>query len=382
MLYEILKPGKLIAGENSITLIPKEVKLLKGTYPLIVTDPGIAKSGLLNRLISIFDAEKIKYKIFSEVESDPDISVMEKGKEVASEEQHDIIITFGGGSSIDTGKVISFLVKNEGRVRDYFGFVTFKNDPIPIIAVPTTAGTGSEATLVAIVTDKENKIKLPIRSPQLLPKVVILDPTLLSSLPTEFIVYPGIDAFSHAIESFISLRSNLFTEHLSLTAIKLIYSTLIPFKENPKNTELGLRMLYGSYLAGTSFANASLTAVHALAHPIGSHYHLPHGLTCAFFLSRVLRENKDATLDKYVILYESLGFERKALSKEDCADRFIEAVEEFMKRLGVPNNLSSIGIKHKVLPEMIEDAMKSPVMLGNPKKLDRERIAWLFESIS
>lgn len=381
MLYEILKPGRLIAGENSISSITKEVKLLKGNNPLIVTDPGIIKSGILNHLTSLFDAEKMKYSIFSEVEPDPDIAVMEKAKKIASEGKNDLIIALGGGSSIDTAKVVSFLVKNEGAVRDYFGFVTFKNDPIPIIAVPTTAGTGSEATLVAIVTDKDNKAKLPIRNPQLLPKVVILDPTLLSSLPQEFIIYPGIDAFSHAIESFVSNRSNLFTEHLSLTAIRLIYSTLIPFKENPKDTKLGLKMLYGSYLAGTSFANSSLTAVHALAHPIGSYYHLPHGLTCAFFLTKILKENKEASIDKYAILYETLGFEGKGLSKEDCAEGLIDAVEKFLKNLGIPKSLSSIGIRHKVLPEMIEDAMKSPVMLGNPKKLDKEKVSHLFASI-
>ncbi len=382
MVYEILRPEKVIAGENSISSIIKEVKLLRGNKILIVTDPGILKSGQLDRLTSIFDTERKRYTVFSEVESDPDITIMEKGRRFALEGQNDLIIAFGGGSSIDTAKVISFLVRNEGTVRDYFGFVTFKNDPIPIIAVPTTAGTGSEATLVAIVTDKDNKTKLPIRSPQLLPKIVFLDPTLLSSLPQEYIVYPGVDAFTHAIESFISTRSNLFTEHLSLTAVKLIYSTLIQFKENPKDTELGLKMLYGSYLAGTSFANASLTAVHALAHPIGSHYHLPHGLTCGLFLTRILKENKDTSLDKYMILYETLGFERKGLSKEDCADRFIDAVGEFLKKLGLPESLSSIGIKHKVLPEMIEDAMKSPLMSGNPKKLDRERVSWLFESVS
>ena len=234
---------------------------------------------------------------------------------------------------------------------------------------------------MAIVTDKENKIKLPIRSAQFLPKAVVLDPALLKSLPPEFIVYPGIDAFTHAIESFISLKSSLFTEHLSLAATKLIYHTLVAFKENPKDTQLAFKMLYGSYLAGSAFTNGGLTAVHALAHPIGSHYHLSHGLTCALFLCNVLKENKDAVIDKYVMLFETLGLKKNGLSDENCADRFIEAVEEFMKKLGIPSSLKSMGIKHEVVPQMIEDALKNPALLGNPKKLDRNRIAWLFESV-
>jgi alcohol dehydrogenase class IV len=382
MPYEFLGPRKIIMGENSIDLIPNEIRRLKKDNPLIVTDRGIVEAGILNRLLSIFDDAKIKYKVFSEVEPDPEIAIMERGGKIFLEGNHDMIIALGGGSSIDTGKVISVLATNEGSVKDYtvIGAV-FKNDPVPIIAIPTTAGTGSEVTYIAVVTDKDNKIKLGMKGPQLLPMIAVLDPTLLKSLPPKMVAYTGIDAFTHALESFLSIRSNLITQQLSLAAVKLIYHSLVPFKENPKDIDLASKMLYGSCLAGIAFTNGGLGAVHALAHTIGSHYHLPHGLACALFLSRVLRENRDAVLDKYEILFGTLGYHKEGLSKENCADKFIEAVDELIEKLEIPTHLKSIGIQHKVLPEMVTDALKDPPLLANPKKFDMDRIKWLLDSV-
>jgi alcohol dehydrogenase class IV len=382
MPYEFLGPRKIIFGENSIELIPNEMRSLKKENPLIVTDRGIAEAGILDRLLSQFDNARIQYKVFSEVEPDPEIAIMERGKKIFHKGKHDLIVALGGGSSIDTGKVISVLATNKGRVKDYTGIgAVFKKEPIPMIAVPTTAGTGSEVTSIAVVTDKDNKVKLGMKGPQLLPTFAVLDPTLLKSLPPKMIAYTGIDAFSHALESFLSIRSNLITQQLSLAAVKLIYHSLIPFKENPRDVEPASKMLYGSCLAGIAFTNGGLGAVHALAHSIGSHYHLPHGLACALFLPRVLRENKDAALDKYEILFEMLGYQKNGLSKENCADRLIEAVDELIRRLDIPTRLGLMGIKYEVLPGMVSDALKDPPLLGNPKKLDQDRIKWLLESV-
>jgi alcohol dehydrogenase class IV len=320
--------------------------------------------------------------VFSEVEADPEIAIMERGEKLFHEEHHDIIIALGGGSSIDTAKVISVLATNEGSVKDYTGVgAVFKNDPIPVIAIPTTAGTGSEVTSIAVVTDKDNKMKLGMKGPQLLPIIAVLDPALLQSLPPKMIVYTGIDAFSHALESFTSIRSNLMTQQLSLAAVKLIYHSVVPFKENPKDIELASKMLYGSCLAGIAFTNGGLGAVHAFAHSVGGRYHLPHGLLCGLFLSRVLRENRDAVLDKYEILYETLGYHKNGLSKEDCADRLIEAVDEFLKKLEIPTHLKSLGIQYKVSPEMVTDVLQNPPLLANPKKFDTDKIKWLLESV-
>jgi alcohol dehydrogenase class IV len=381
MAYEFLGPRKIVAGENSIASIPAEVKSLGAAKPLIVTDALIAETDIFRRLRSVLDQEKMAYGVFCEVEADPGIDVVEKGKKVFLEGQHDILIAFGGGSSIDAAKIISFLATNEGNVKNYVGIAMFKKDPVPVIAVPTTAGTGSEVTHIAIVTDKDQKLKLNIRSPQLFPKTALLDPTLLSSLPPQVIAYTGMDAFSHAVESFLSLRSNLITQQLSLSAIRLIYPSLVSFQKNPGDIDLASRMLHGSCFAGIAFTNGGLGAIHALAHPIGSHYHLSHGLTCALFMHQVLEENKHEALGKYGLLYEAIGMQRKGLSEEESADRFIEAVDQFMKKLGIPDSLSALNIEHKVQPMMVEDAMKSPGLLANPKKLDRSRIEELLQSV-
>jgi len=381
MTYEFLGPRRIVTGEGSITSVATEVRSLRGTNPLIVTDGGIAKTDLLKRLTSVLDQEKMPYAVFSDVEPDPGIAVVEKGGKVCVQGDHDLLIAFGGGSSIDAAKVISILVRNKGSVKDFVGVPEFGNDPVPVIAIPTTAGTGSEVTLVAIVTDEAQKLKLVVRSPQILPSTVLLDPTLLTSLPPEMIAYTGMDAFSHAVESFLSVRSNPITEQLALAAVKLIYQSLIPFKENSQDTELASSMLHASCLAGIAFTNSGLGAVHALAHPIGSHYHLSHGLTCALFLHQVLKENKDSALKKYEILLDTIGLSAPGLSAEGSAEKLIEAVGAFMKRLGIPRSLSAMGIKHEVEPLMIEDAMKNRALLSNPKKFDQDKITELLWSI-
>ena len=381
MTYEFLGPRRIVAGEGSLASIAAEVRNLKGTKPLIVTDSGIAKTDLLKRLLSLLDQERMTYGIFSEVEPDPGIGVVEKGRKVCVEGGHDLLIAFGGGSSIDAAKVIGILARNEGTVKDYMGVPEFKHEPVPIIAIPTTAGTGSEVTLVAIVTDEAKKLKLIIRSPQILPATVLLDPTLLTSLPPEAIAHTGMDAFSHAVESFLSVRSNPISEPLSLAAVRLIYQSLIPFKKNPRNVELASSMLHASCLAGIAFANSGLGAVHALAHPIGSHYHLSHGLTCALFLRQVLQENKDSAIRKYRVLLDAIGANDPGLSDEGAAEKFIEAVDAFMETLGIPKSLSAMGVKHEVEPMMIEDAVSSRALLSNPKQLERDRIVELLWSI-
>ena len=382
MAYEFLGPRKIIAGENSLDLIPNEIKTHKKGNPLIVTDSGIVRAGILDRLISIFEDSKIAYQVFPEVQADPDIAIMENGIKTFQRGDHDMIIALGGGSSIDTAKVISVLATNEGEVRDYGGLgAVFKNDPVPHIAIPTTAGTGSEVTQIAVVTDSENNRKLGVKSPQLLPAGAVLDPTLLRSLPPDVIAHTGVDAFSHALESFLSIRSGLMTQELSLSAARLIYQSLIPFKENPGDMELASKMLCGSCLAGIAFSNGGLGAAHALAHALGSHHHLPHGLTCALFLVPVLRENRDASVEKYEIFYGALGYEKKGLSKEACADRLIEVVDEFMRKVGMPPDLKSMGIAHEVSPEMVQEALQGPTLLANPKKLGENQIRRLLEGV-
>lgn len=382
MPAEFLVPKKMVMGENAIESVPIEIKGFKKTNPLVVTDAGVAEAGILNRLLSALDAARIRHTVFSGVEPDPEIAIIEKGNKVCREGNHDIIIALGGGSSIDAAKAISVLATNEGGAKDYIGIgAVYKNDPLLVIAIPTTAGTGSEVTSVAVLTDKANQAKLGMKGPQLVPAMAILDPTLLTSLPPRLIAATGLDAFTHALESFMSIRSNAFTQSLSLSAAQMVYHSLIPFKENPKNTDLASKMLYGSCLAGIAFGNGGVGAMHALAHAIGSHYHVAHGLACGLVMAAVLRENMDASLEKYGTFLGSLGYSVTGLSGQECAERLIAVLTEFIKKLELPTSLTSMGIGLEVPPEMVAAILKDPPMMANPKKYDEATVRRLLETI-
>ena len=382
MPYEFLVPRKMVMGENAIDLVPDEIKAFKKNNPLVVTDAGVAEAGILSRLLSQLDGAGIRHTVFADVQPDPEIAIIEKGNKVCREGNHDIIIALGGGSSIDAAKAMSVLATNEGGAKDYIGIgAVYKNDPLLVIAIPTTAGTGSEVTSVAVLTDKANQVKLGMKGAQLVPVMAILDPTLLTSLPSKLIAATGLDAFTHALESFMSIRSSLFTQPLSLSAAKMIYHTLVPFKENPKNIELASKMIYGSCLAGIAFGNGGTGAMHALAHSIGSHYHVAHGLACGLVMTAVLRENMDGALQKYGPFLEGLGYSATGLSAEECAERLIALLTEFMKKLELPTNLTSMGIRLEVTPEMVAAILKDPPMMANPKKYDEATVKRLLESI-
>ena len=382
MLSEFLVPRKMVTGENAIESVPNEIKGLKKNNPLVVTDAGVVKAGIVGRLLLPLDNAGIKHRVFSEVEPDPEIAIIEEGGKVCREGKHDIIIALGGGSSIDAAKAISVLATNEGGAKDYIGIgAVYRNEPLLVIAIPTTAGTGSEVTSVAVLTDKANQVKLGMKGAQLVPAVAILDPALLTSLPPQLIASTGLDAFVHALESFMSARSSLLTQPLSLAAAKMIYHSLIPFKENPKNIDLASKMLYGSCLAGIAFGNGGVGAMHAMAHSIGSHYHVAHGVACGLVMTAVLRENMDAALEKYGVFLEALGHSAAGLSGEECAERLIAVLAEFIKKLELPTSLTAAGIKLEVLPKMVAAILKDPPLMANPKKYDEAIVRRLLESI-
>jgi alcohol dehydrogenase len=382
MPAEFLVPRKMVTGENAIESVPNEIKGLKKHNPLIVTDAGVVKAGIVGRLLLPLDDAKIKHQVFSEVEPDPEIEIIERGKRVCREGNHDCIIALGGGSSIDAAKAISVLATNEGGAKDYIGVgMVYKNDPLLVIAIPTTAGTGSEVTSIAVLTDKANQVKLGMKEARLLPVMAILDPTLLTSLPPNLIASTGLDAFTHALESFMSIRSTLFTQPLSLASAKMIYRSLIPFKEHPKDIDLASQMLYGSCLAGIAFGNGGVGAMHAMAHAIGSHYHVAHGVACGLVMTAVLRENRDAAPEKYGTFLEALGYSAAGLSLDACAERLIVVFAEFIKKLELPASLTAAGIKLEVLPEMVAAILKDPPMMSNPKKYDEATVRRLLESI-
>ena len=333
-LYQYWAPGKLIFGPKALDELSKE--LGSKEVALITTDQGIARSGILNKVTALLEKTGVPYHVFDQVEADPPLEVVERASEVYRRYGCTLLIGLGGGSSIDTAKAVGVRVSQEGSLTEYAAGKPMKDTVPPVYAVPTTAGTGSEATAVAIISDHKSKLKMAIRNLQLLPKVAILDPLLLGSLPSKVVAETGADALSHAIESFIGLGSHAVTDALSLGAIKMITHNVVKLVANPGDTEAAGQMLLASCMAGMSFNNVGLGLVHSLAHPVGAYFHIPHGLACALYLPVVMEFNSASCPEKLASIAQAMGQDMGRLDRETAVERALFAIRDLLKRMGIP----------------------------------------------
>ena len=371
-------PGKIIFGPNALSELRTEIDSKE--IALITTDEGIIRSGILNRVTDLFEEIGVRYYTFDQVESDPSLGVVEKAS--ASYRRHGctLAIGLGGGSSIDVAKAVSLSSNQEGSLIEYARGRPIEGRLPPIYAIPTTAGTGSEVTAVSIISDHENKLKIPIRNPQLMPKVVILDPLLLSSIPSQVAAETSADALSHAVESYVGLGSYVLTDALALAAILMISQNAVKLMSNPKNVEVAGQMLLASCMAGLSFNNAGLGLVHSIAHPIGAYFHVPHGLACALYLPSVMKFNASACRDKFASIANAMGMNVNGLQRDDAAEQAIVSIRDLLERMGLPRTLSQLGIEFRLDPKMVDAVLAAAPTGNNPRKADRIEIAKLFET--
>ena len=377
-VYQYAAPGKIIFGPNALDELRKEIDSKE--IPLVTTDEGIIRSGILNRVTDLFEEIGVRYYTFDQVESDPSLGVVEKAS--ASYRRHGctLAIGLGGGSSIDVAKAVSLSSNQEGSLIEYARGRPIEGRLPPIYAIPTTAGTGSEVTAVSIISDHENKLKIPIRNPQLMPKVVILDPLLLSSIPSQVAAETSADALSHAVESYVGLGSYVLTDALALAAIRMISQNAVKLMSNPKNVEVAGQMLLASCMAGLSFNNAGLGLVHSIAHPIGAYFHVPHGLACALYLPPVMKFNASACPDKFVSIAEAMGMNVNGLTREDAAEQAVVSIRDLLERMGLPRTLSQLGIEFRLDPKMVDAVLAAVPTGNNPRKANRIEITKLFET--
>ena len=378
-VYQVWNPGKLIFGPGALGEIRKE--FTSGDKPLIVTDEGVVRAEILDKVTDLFARAEVRYDIFNRVVADTPIETVDEAASFYRERGCTSIIGLGGGSSIDTAKAVAVRASGDGTLREYGSGRPIPDCLPPIYAVPTTAGTGSEVSAVAVVSDHESKMKVGIRSPLLVPKVALLDPLLLSTIPFRTAAETGADALSHAIEAYLSINSNVITDGMALSAMRMITSNLEKFAANPEETEAAGRMLLGSCLAGLSFANAGLGLVHGLAHSVGAYYHVSHGLSCALYLCAVMEFNVPACPEKFVPLAEALGVDVRGLSSEKAASLAVDAVRGLFSRLAIPKTFSEMGIEFRLDPKMVDDTYTAPVTKGNPRQAQPEQIAALFLSV-
>ncbi|HOV79945.1 MAG TPA: iron-containing alcohol dehydrogenase [Bacillota bacterium] len=372
--------GTIITGRGSLARIADEAKSLGATKILIVTDPVLLKTGLIERVMEALAPTGLGIGIFSEVEPEPRLQIVTKCQQAIKEGGYDLIVAVGGGSSMDVSKAASILMTNPGTVNDYLGVNLVPNPGTPVIAVPTTAGTGSEVTPIAILSDVEEQLKKGVVSPYLLPKAAIVDPELTLTMPPHITAATGMDALTHAVEAYISVNATPITDILALEAIRLIALNLRTAVANGQDIEARSNMSMASLLAGIAFANAGVGAVHALAYPLGAQFHVPHGVANAVLLPYVMEWNLLGALSRFKTMALAMGERVEDLSDRMAADKFNEAIKQLAADIRIPLHLRELGVTAESVPGMAEGAAKvTRLLANNPRILTVDDIREIYE---
>ena len=347
----------------------------------IVTDPGILAHGLIDKALSDLNKLKISYEIFSKVTADPPEKIVLDACNRLILSKCDLVVGFGGGSSMDVAKIIAILAKEKQTLAEMYGVDNIVGTRLPLIQIPTTAGTGSEATMVSIITTGRNT-KAGAVSRVLLADKIILDPLLTLGLPSSITAATGVDAMVHAIEAFTSKRlKNPISNMLAVEALKLMSKNIEMAVTDGQNIDARSAMLIGAMKAGQAFANAPVAAVHALAYPLGGNYHIPHGLTNSLVLPHVLRFNMDEAYKLYSELAHVVLFDREVPQDEkQASEMLVSYFENLPKRLGLQTTLREMNIPFEDLPRLAEEAMlQQRLLINNPRELNLENALEIYK---
>jgi alcohol dehydrogenase class IV len=364
--------AQILCESGSAVRLAELCKERGATRVMIVTDPGITKLGMLNDILPGFAKAGMAVEIFDEVQADPPESVVMAAVEQGRAMKADLVVGFGGGSSMDVAKLVAFLAHPgcQQQLADIYGVGNAKGQRLPLIQVPTTAGTGSEVTQISIITTGETT-KMGVVSPILLPDMALLDADLTLGLPPAVTAATGIDAMVHAIEAYTSkIKKNPLSDMLAREALRLLAANLDEAVHNGSNREARQAMLLGALLAGQAFANAPVAAVHALAYPLGGHFHIPHGLSNALVLPAVIEFNASAAEDLYAELAPLLVKNLKAGNAASLTEQLVAELSDLSPRCKLPTRLRDAGVPEDMLPQLAKDAMlQQRLLVNNPREL-------------
>lgn len=365
-------------GIGAIQILPEKVKKLGGSKVLLVSDPGLADCGITAIAEKILREAGIPYVLFTDVEPDPGCWVVHNCVDKMVAEKCDLVVAYGGGSAMDTAKSAALVGYSGKRIHDYWGYyLAVENETVPVIAIPTTAGTGSEVTRNTVITD-EHKYKMVILNDKLLPQVAILDPELITSLPASIAAATGLDALIHAVETYLSDMANPFTEAVAEKAMELIGPALPRFVANRMDIEAASDMLMGSTLAGITLSLCLPNQAHALSHPLTGFYHIPHGLANAMLFPTTMKFNALADKGKYKKIYNLLRTGHPYCDDFET-DMLIDYLKKLNLRLGLPKNLSEMGVGEEHLEEMLIDAQKTKIWLHCPRTTSPREMEMLYK---
>ncbi len=371
-MFTLMYPTRIIFGRDRLKQLGEEVKC-RGEKALLVTGrSAIRKSGILDKVVVVMKLAGVGLSLFDRVEHDPSLQTVDEGVKFLQEEKCDIIVGLGGGSTLDVAKAIASLARQPGTVWEYHRGKEIKKEGLPFVALPTTAGTGAEITNNSVLTDRNKVIKKSIRSPFMIAKVALIDPELTLSLPAQITAYTGMDAFTQALESYVSKTSNPVSDSLALRAIEIIYRSLPGAVQNGGNIELRERMALGSLLSGMAFSNSGLGAVHGLAHPIGARFNVPHGLACAVLLPYIIGFNLRAKRDKFKQIAEKIGIE----NVEDLPS----SIKKLLKKVNLPLDFKSYRINETDFAGIIAES-KSNSMSKNPREVSDEDLREILKLV-
>lgn len=347
----------------------------------IVTDPGIEKLGLMASAKAALAAADIAATVFTDVVADPPEAVVHAAVDAARAFGADGVVGFGGGSSMDVAKLVAFLMCSEQSLSDIYGIGQCRGPRLPLVQVPTTAGTGSEVTPISIIT-QDGAAKMGVVSPQLLPDCALLDADLTLGLPQAVTAATGIDAMVHAIEAYTSkVKKNLLSDSLARDALRLLGGNIRRVCTVPDDRQARSNMLLGSMLAGMAFANAPVAAVHALAYPIGGHFHVPHGLSNSLVMPHVMRFNSPAAAPLYAELAPIIFPDIGAGDDQAVSTALIARIEALIADLGIENRLTQVGINHNQVPMLAADAMKQTrLLVNNPRDVSYDDAVAIYEA--
>lgn len=377
--HAFLSPNRILFGIDAVKGVAAEVKQLGGKKVLIVTDPGLIKARLVEPIKASLDSEGITFSLYDQVEPEPPARIVDQCTRYLKDENCDLIIGVGGGSSLDVAKGASIMATNEGSILNYSGVDVVPKRGLPKILIPTTAGTGSEVTRILVVTDEASNIKKAIYSNHVLSDVAIVDPMMTLSMPPKVTADTGIDALVHAIETYVSANATPFSDILAIEAITLIAENVTKAFAKGENIEARYPMSLAATISGLAFGSGGLGAVHALSNPLGIEYHLPHGRTNAIMLPHIMTYNLIGNPTKFAWIAEAMGEEVEGLSPMEAGALAVEAVKELLNQLKISIRLRDYDIPEKDIPALVEGAMKvSHLFVPNPRNLSREDVEEIF----
>lgn len=378
MSYKFFMPAISLMGADCLKDAGDQLGELGFKKALIVTDKVLGQIGIVKKVTDVLDNKNIEYAIYDETKPNPTVKNVNDGLALLKEKECDFVISLGGGSAHDCAKGIALLATNGGEIKDYEGVDKSKKPQLPMVGINTTAGTGSEMTLFAIITDEERHIKMALVDKHLTPIIAVNDPMLMLAMPKSLTAATGMDALTHAIEAYVSTAATPITDACAEKAIELISNYLVNAVENGQDVEARDMMAYAEYLAGMAFNNASLGYVHAMAHQLGGFYNLPHGVCNAILLPHVQEYNKSTSASRLAKIAKIMGGNIEGLTDEQGADLCIDMIKSLSQTIGIPEGLGVLGVKESDFETLATNALNDACSLTNPRKGNLEEVIAIF----